>query len=72
MRKQKGDAEITGVLIITLLISAVICVGGYFGDKHSCHEKTFSFEDTKHGLFIGCMVKHKGKWLPLDNIRGFD
>lgn len=38
----------------------------------SCHTKGESFEDVEYHLVGGCMVKHKGKWLPIDNIRGFD
>lgn len=38
----------------------------------SCHTKGESFEEVEYHLVGGCMVKHKGKWLPLENIRGFD
>ena len=38
----------------------------------SCEAKSVSFEDHNYMVISGCMVKHKGKWLPLENIRGFD
>ena len=37
-----------------------------------CNAKAKSFEDHEYGLFSGCMVYHKDRWLPLENIRGFD
>ena len=48
-------------------------LGGLYGfHTWSCSSKAVSFEDNRFGVLTGCMVKHKGKWLPLDNIRGFD
>lgn len=60
--------EILGfVIIIVCLIYAAIHL-----DSVSCTQKAVSFEDYQYGVFSGCMVKHKGMWLPLENIRGFD
>lgn len=46
--------------------------GSLWFDSIACEERSVSFERHKWGIFSGCMVKHNGKWLPLDNIRGFD
>ena len=59
------------------LIVAVVMFGGVMllawpFKATSCHTKGESFEAVKYHLVGGCMVKHKGKWLPIENIRGFD
>lgn len=38
----------------------------------ACRQKSVSFEKSSWGIFSGCMVKHNDRWIPLDNIRGFD
>ena len=62
--------------IIVIIGVTLFYVGLFFASKvierHACFNKTESFEERKYYFFGGCMVKHKGKWLPLDNIRGFD
>jgi len=45
---------------------------GYWVSSISCKEKAISFKISEYDLFSGCMVMHNDKWLPLDNIRGFD
>lgn len=62
--------------ILMMIVAVAICVaafiGIYFVGKIACEEKSISFEASRYQLISGCMVKHNGKWLPLDNIRGFD
>lgn len=59
---------IIGLLVgIYLFVWAVILV-----ESTACEQKSISFEGHVYGLLSKCMVKHNGKWLPLDNIRGFD
>lgn len=58
-----------------LMLGLFICVvflGGYSFDKASCLKKGRGFDKVEHSVTGGCMVHHKGKWLPLENIRGFD
>lgn len=58
-------------IIPLVSIIGLVCAV-YFIGAIGCNLKSESFENHKFNLFSGCMVKHKGKWLPLDNIRGFD
>ncbi len=60
---------LTSVFVILFI---VLLVASYFFSLASCNAKSVSFEDHDFGAVQGCMVKHKGKWLPLENIRGFD
>lgn len=59
-------------LMMLLLFVAALLFGGYWYDKESCMTKAISFDGVKYSIVGGCMVKHKGRWLPLENIRGFD
>lgn len=63
------DAKVFSALGFGVII--IICLG-FWGVSVSCDQRAVSFEDHKWGFLSGCMVKHNGKWLPLDNIRGFD
>lgn len=62
------------LIIIVLWLGITIPVAGllYVGNVIACNDKGASFEDVEYRFFAGCMVKHKGRWLPLENIRGFD
>jgi hypothetical protein len=53
-------------------LMVLILVGVYLANSAACTAKSVSFEDHDYGVFQGCMVKHNGRWLPLENIRGFD
>lgn len=44
----------------------------YWVGSERCTQQSVSFEDHSFNLFSRCMVKHNGKWLPLENIRGFN
>lgn len=58
-----------GVLVFFLLFFYFF----WYGFSHiGCKNKSISFEAWDYGITSGCMVKHDNKWLPLDNIRGFD
>lgn len=59
------------LLLGGFLFMALVGVGSYLYEKASCRQRSVSFEDSRYGVFSKCMVKHNGKWLPLDNIRGF-
>ena len=37
-----------------------------------CESKSISFPEHEFSITGGCMVKHNGRWLPLENIRGFE
>ena len=68
--------EIFTNLGILLLMLVILFVPTYFISivlgNLKCDAKSVSFEDHKYTFFGGCMVKHEGKWLPLENIRGID
>lgn len=55
---------------ILLLATIFGCI--FLSSWYKCTQKSVSFDDHQYKLFVGCMVKHKDRWLPLDNIRGFD
>ena len=61
---------------VFLLLSVALIVGVFvavhFASSESCSQRSISFKDHKYGVFSGCMVKHKERWIPLENIRGFD
>jgi len=59
-------------LVYGAVFFAALLFGAYWMDKEGCMVKAESFDGVKYSVIGGCMVKHKGKWLPLDNIRGFD
>jgi hypothetical protein len=60
------------VFLIGVFITALLLIPAYYFDKAKCESQSISFEDSRFGIIQGCMVKHEGKWLPLENIRGFD
>lgn len=57
---------------IPVVLLVFILLGAYAFANISCQKKTAAFESRDFSIFTGCMVKYNGKWLPLDNIRGFD
>jgi len=59
-------------IVASILMLAVIGPCIYWYNNESCSQKAVGFEQHDYGFFKGCMVKHKGKWLPIENIRGFD
>jgi hypothetical protein len=61
----------SGMMIIVVALLAVMLTILYFVKDEMCNQKSISFEAHKFGIFSGCMVKHQGKWIPLENIRGF-
>jgi len=68
--KQSTKDEYTATLfIIAFILLIAVCV--YFFKQEACNQKSISFEDHRFGIFSGCIVKHQGKWIPLENIRGF-
>ena len=69
-----AEDAIVGVVLTAigiLTICAVVVLKIWFGVMQ-CDARGQGFEDNKYGLMSGCMVKHEGRWLPLENIRGFD
>lgn len=54
---------------IALIIISTACA--YYVDLYRCKQHAQSFEDVQYTVFVGCMVKHNNRWLPLKNIRGF-
>lgn len=59
------------ISIIALVLVVVLYIASLFASA-SCYTKGQSFDEVRHSVIGGCMVRHKGKWLPLENIRGFD
>jgi hypothetical protein len=60
------------IFIGTVTVFFLLCFFGNYFITIACEEKAVSFEEHDYGFIKGCMVKHKGQWLPLENIRGFD
>lgn len=55
-----------------IVLAVFLFLGGLWIDSESCKAKAISFQAYTYGPIQGCMVKHKDRWLPLENIRGFD
>jgi len=74
LSKQKGSAllELFVPILLLAIFFVVFSVPFYFLMSKSCHAKAKSFESVEYSFFAGCMVTHEGRWLPLENIRGFD
>ena len=66
------DKEFIKFFSVLIIVAIVTFLGFYFFLSTSCDRKSISFEGHDFGMIQGCMVKHKGRWLPLENIRGFD
>jgi len=57
----------------TVIFISVLCTLTVLKiDQHACIAKARSFEEIEWGPIQGCMVKHNDRWLPLENIRGFN
>ena len=63
--------DVTFIIGIAGIIATVI-FGVYKLAESECEVKSQSFTERNFTFVGGCMVKHKGMWLPLENIRGFD
>lgn len=52
----------------------VIGMGIYFGvDSYMCKEKVRMMGKThSYGCITGCMILHKGEWVPLSSYRSLD
>ena len=64
-----GELKITLCFVLVIL---AVSFGVVRLAEATCYEQSKSFDGVEFSLVGGCMVKHKGMWLPLDNIRGFD
>ena len=64
--------DIILAIFTIVIILSIIFTGVYWFKSNRCEVQAVSFQDSNFTVFGGCMVNHKGKWLPLDNIRGFD
>lgn len=62
------NGELMFYVVVLVLMTAV----NFWYASAKCNAKSVSFEDRKWTPIQGCMVKEKGRWLPLENIRGFD
>jgi hypothetical protein len=62
----------TKVIFCVVVVFVVLIFIGIWTDERACHVKAKSFDEHEFYVFGGCMVKHKDRWLPLDNIRGED
>jgi hypothetical protein len=63
------DKQVIGWMVA---ITLAMLVGVFFYYSVSCSKKSMSFSDHDFSLIGGCMVNNNGRWLPLENIRGFD
>jgi len=62
-----------GLPIYVSIAIIVLFVGGaMFFDWWGCSKRGRSFTEAEWGPVQGCMVLHNDRWLPLENIRGFD
>ncbi|WP_020209000.1 hypothetical protein [Gilvimarinus chinensis] len=61
-------AQFLAVFIILLVVFAL----NYGFGSYKCSAKGKSFDDSDYGPIQGCMVLHNDRWLPIENIRGFD
>ncbi len=62
-------------IIAAVLTVVILALAGGFTvwfKSTRCGHQAVSFEEHHWGIVSGCMVKHNGRWIPLDNIRGFD
>ena len=59
--------------LIYVLI-ALVAWGIYFGfSSYSCGEKARLMGKTHdYGVLTGCMILHKGEWVPLNSYRSLD
>jgi len=65
------DADtIKGLLLLTIIAISISYLI-HLGYKRECKNQAVSFDNYEYKLFGGCMVEHKGKWLPLKNVREF-
>lgn len=53
-------------IIIGVIAALILLV--YLGEVKNCEIRGSSFDDVEYLFFGGCMVKNKGKWVPLDNV----
>lgn len=59
-------------LVVALFFLAFVIAAFTQVEAHTCTVKSVSFEQHRYDIFAGCMVQHEGRWLPLENIRGFN
>lgn len=58
---------IVGILVFIVLVAGI----NHLISKGICEKQARSFEH-EYTPMGGCMVEHKGVWLPLENIRSFE
>lgn len=66
-----SNAEFKEGFLMVWIIVLIVLAAVWMSEK-SCLTKGRSFDGVEYTIIGGCMVNHKGRWLPLDNIRGFD
>ena len=59
-------------ITISAVILTVIVSFALITEYIACNSRARSFTDSEWGPIQGCMVLHNDRWLPLENIRGFD
>lgn len=59
---------LSGLLVFIVLAFFI----AYGIEVASCENRAISFDDNRFEVFGGCLVKHEDRWLPLENIRGFN
>ena len=53
---------------VTIIVIMVVSLGF---KTYKCHTRAASFNEVEYRVVTGCMVKSQGRWLPLENIKGF-
>lgn len=59
------------IFAYVLIVFSIVC-GSIGANTVACKNQAISFDKYEFKIFGGCMVEHKGKWIPLRNIRGID
>ena len=57
--------------LICLAIIGVFAAAYFLIQSYKCDARAVSFDDSEYKFIAGCMAKRNGKWIPLENIRGF-
>ena len=66
--KPRLGLPITAAIAILVIIGSFALITEYI----ACDSRARSFTDSEWGPIQGCMVLHNDRWLPLENMGGFD
>ena len=70
MRKQKGFAELVGVVLLFVLVFGGLFGFAYFTNSAKCKNRaTMMGLEYNYAMLQGCMVKVGDRWAPMSYIR---